>query len=173
MKKTTLIIITSVMIIVIIFSLIIGVLYRKTLRDHLFPSSSKSISVQSNANETELKIDYKWSGFKEHSTVQDYLIIRYEKNNIQLDYKDKDKDVAKTFYKSVKYLQGDFSKISHLSTEEELVIPIEPNAKEGEIIIPIKYRNDNLDNINIFYAHEVSLPMDMPTGWIKKVSFKQ
>lgn len=167
MKKTTLKLIVSLIIIILIFSLIIGILYRKILRDYLFPSSPKDIIVQAGINKNELKIYYKWQGFKEHSTVTDYIIIRYEEENIQLNYKQR--NMSKEFYKSVEYLQGNFPKISYLSTEKDLVVPIERNSKEGEIIIPIKESDSKIDNITIYYAHQVALPMDILTGWITKI----
>lgn len=167
MEKTTSKLIVLLFIIILIFSLIIGILYRKTLIDHLFPSSPKNITVQADVNKTELMIYYKWQGFKEYSTVADYVVIRYEEENIQLNYKEK--EMSKEFYRSVGYLQGDFPKKSYLSTEKELVVPIERNSKEGEIIIPIKKSDDKIDNITIYYAHQLALPMDMLIGWITKI----
>ena len=166
MKKIGLKIAVAVFAVILIATLMIGTLYYKSLRDHIFPSYPENVTMQASANKTELRVSYRWEGFKEFSTYTDYIIIHYNYNNIEFNYEGI--NGSKEFYKSVRYLQGDFSILLPENSEKELVIPIDRNSKEGEIIIPIKSRDAEIENITIYYAHEVMLPMDMPTGWVSQ-----
>ena len=166
MKKIGLKIAVAVFAVILIVTLMIGTLYYKTLRDHIFPSYPKNVTMQANVNKTEMRVSYWWEGFKEFSTYTDYIIIHYNHKNIEFNYEGV--NGSKEFYKSFRYLQGDFSILLPESSEKELIIPIDRNSKEGEIIIPIKNREDMVENITIYYAHEVMLPMDMPTGWVSE-----
>lgn len=140
--------------------------YYKALRDGIFPSRPMNVNMQAKLSDNELKVSYKWWGLKEFYTFADYIVIRYDPENIELNYEGL--DGSKEFYKSVRYLRGNFSKILPPSSERELVIPIQHNLKDGQILIPIKKQDTEIKNITIYYAHDVSLPMDSPTGWISK-----
>jgi len=166
MKKTSLKIAIAVFVATLIVSIIFGTYYYKALRDHILPSSPQNLTMQANVNETELRIAYRWRGFKEYYTYADYIIIRYKYKNIEFNYDGM--NLSKEFYKSIKYLQDDFYTPRPLSSEKELVVQVDNNSRKGEIIIPIKSRDAEIENITIYYAHEVSLPMDIPTGWVSK-----
>ena len=166
MKKIGLKITVTVFAVILIVTLMIGTLYYKTLRDHIFPSYPETVTMKASANKTELRVSYRWERFKEFSTYTDYIIIRYNHRNIEFNYEGV--NGSKEFYKSIRYLQGDFPTLLPESSEKEIVIPIDRNSKQGEIIIPIKSRDAEIENITIYYAHEVMLPMDMPTGWVSK-----
>lgn len=140
--------------------------YYKALRDGILPSGPMNVNMQAKVSDSELKVSYKWWELKEFYTFADYIVIRYDPENIELNYDGL--DGSKELYKSVRYLRGDFSKILPSSSKRELVIPIEHDSKEGQILIPIKKQDAEIKNITIYYAHDVSLPMDSPAGWVSK-----
>jgi hypothetical protein len=152
--------------IVLIVTLVIKMPYYKAIRDDMFPSTSKNVTMQAIANLEEVSISYRWTGFKEFYTYTDYIIIRYNPRNVEFIY---DGIVgSEDFYKLDNYLHGSIPAILSESPEKEIVIPIDRSSRNGEILVPIKNQDNKIEGVIAFYAHIVMLPMDRPTGWISE-----
>ncbi|OGO78201.1 MAG: hypothetical protein A2Y23_05925 [Clostridiales bacterium GWB2_37_7] len=141
------------------------------IRDHITPSSNKDLELDVMILENTLYINYKWIGYKEDSTLADYIVVEYEPSSIEfiktanvLGYS------IQQINQVLPYLGGDEFKYS--DDIAKLIIPLEKKVPSEAIQLTIESKKVIKPIMEVYYIHVVSLPMDNPSGWIKKNTFK-
>lgn len=142
-----------------------------TIRDHITPSSEYDLKINTINEDDNLNIVYKWTGYKEASTLEEYIIVQYDPNFIELEnHINNEVSFIKNLNQILPALGGDA--LDYSQDKTQLIIPLERTKKSDSIILSIVEKKASEPIIEVYYIHMVNLPMDSITGWIKKVICK-
>lgn len=158
------------MFIVFLFTciLIISLKNNWITKDHLNPSSKRDITVNLIHERGKLIIDYNWIGYKETSTLEEYIILRYDLNSMKLENHSSISSI-KNLNKILPNLRGDT--LDYSQDKGKLIVPLDITKKSDSITFSIIENESRSQDIEVYYVHIVNLPMDSITGWIKKDTF--
>lgn len=137
-------------------------------KDHLNPSSKRDITVHLIHERGKLIIEYNWIGYKEISTLEEYIILQYDSNSMKLENNNSISSI-KNLNKILPNLKGDT--LDYSQDKGKLIVPLDITKKSDSITFSIIENESRSQDIEVYYVHIVNLPMDSITGWVRKDTF--